>query len=310
MSLVHDFTQIQLKNAWLAIGVFDGVHLGHRYMLQSLVDGARTNGVPSVVMTFDPHPAEVLGNQPGFQWLTPAQERVAEFQSLGVKHIIMQQFDRSFAGIEAGEFMLALSRQIGLHHLLVGYDFALGRDRQGNADVLEAIGKNLGYELNRIEPVRDGSGNIISSTRIRSLLQQGNVSQSGSLLGRSYALTGRVVHGDGRGHTINIPTANLKLPADKLVPARGVYACRAWLGSQNWLAVTNIGTRPTFTSGEQVSHVETHLLDFDQQVYGNEMRLEFMYRLRDEQRFPSVEALVTQIQSDISQARRLMNQPG
>lgn len=310
MSLVHDFTQIQLKNAWLAIGVFDGVHLGHRYMLQSLVDGARTNGVPSVVMTFDPHPAEVLGNQPGFQWLTPAQERVAEFQSLGVKHIIMQQFDRSFAGIEAGEFMLALSRQIGLHHLLVGYDFALGRDRQGNADVLEAIGKNLGYELNRIEPVRDGSGNIISSTRIRSLLQQGNVSQSGSLLGRSYALTGRVVHGDGRGHTINIPTANLKLPADKLVPARGVYACRAWLGSQNWLAVTNIGTRPTFTSGEQVSHVETHLLDFDQQVYGNEMRLEFMDRLRDEQRFPSVEALVTQIQSDISQARRLMNQPG
>jgi len=310
VSLVHDFTQIQLKNAWLAIGVFDGVHLGHRYMLQSLVDGARTNGVPSVVMTFDPHPAEVLGNQPGFQWLTPAQERVAEFQSLGVKHIIMQQFDRSFAGIEAGEFMLALSRQIGLHHLLVGYDFALGRDRQGNADVLEAIGKNLGYELNRIEPVRDGSGNIISSTRIRSLLQQGNVSQSGSLLGRSYALTGRVVHGDGRGHTINIPTANLKLPADKLVPARGVYACRAWLGSQNWLAVTNIGTRPTFTSGEQVSHVETHLLDFDQQVYGNEMRLEFMDRLRDEQRFPSVEALVTQIQSDISQARRLMNQPG
>lgn len=309
VSLIHDFSQLHIENAWLAIGVFDGIHLGHRYMLNLLTEGARAAGVPAVVMTFEPHPAEVLGDQPNFQWLTPSQERVSMLEALGVEHIILQHFDREFAGVEAGEFMQSLSRQIGLRRLLVGYDFALGRDRRGNADFLEALGNEMGYGLVRVEPVRDGSGEIISSSRIRSLIRQGNVNQSASLLGGAYTLTGRVVHGDGRGHTINIPTANLELPADKLVPKNGVYACRAWLGNQEWLAVSNIGTRPTFTSGEQVSHVETHLLDFHQQVYGQEMRLEFVERLRDEQRFPSVEALVTQIQADISLARRLLIRP-
>jgi len=302
---IFSLNALSLKNAWLAIGIFDGVHRGHQRMLHLLSSGAQAESAPAVVLTFEPHPAVVLGKQIDFKWLSPPDERNSLLKAQGVDYIILQHFDQEFALISALDFMQNISRQLGLRRLLVGHDFALGRDRQGDVPFLTELGKQLGYTIQPVEPVSDQFG-IISSTHIRQQIQAGKVDKAYLDLGRYYTVSGPVVHGDGRGHTINIPTANLNLHPDKLIPANGVYACWAWLANKRMAAVTNIGTRPTFTSGEQAPHVETHILDLHEEIYNQELRLEFVERLRDEQRFPSVETLVAQIQVDIKQARNIL----
>lgn len=307
MTQIHSLNDLSLKNTWLAIGVFDGVHRGHQRMLELLTKGANAESAVSMVLTFEPHPAEVLGKQLDFKWLSPPPERNRLLSSQGVEHIILQHFDSDFARISAADFMQKVSLHLGLSRLLVGHDFSLGRDRQGNAAYLTELGRQLGYTVQPVEPVYDQEG-VISSTRIRQYIRQGKVAEACLDLGRFYSVQGAVVHGDGRGHTINIPTANLDLPADKLIPANGVYACWAWLAGRRMHAVTNIGTRPTFTSGIQVPHVETHILEWSESIYGQDLRLDFVQRLRDEQRFPSVEALVAQIQTDIGMARVILDE--
>jgi riboflavin kinase/FMN adenylyltransferase len=302
---VYSLDDISLQNTWLAIGVFDGVHRGHQEMLRQLRAGAQTESAPAVVLTFEPHPAVVLGHQADFKWLSPGDERTELLAAQGVEHIILQHFDQDFAAIRARDFMQSLSVRLGLRRLLVGYDFALGRNREGNLAFLTELGRELGYTVQPISPVSDTSG-VISSTRIRQNIRNGEVSEAALGLGRDYFVRGEVVHGDGRGRTIQIPTANLELPPSKLIPANGVYACWAWIGGTRCPAVTNIGTRPTFTSGEQASHVETHLLDFQEEIYDQTIQLEFVSRLRTEQRFPSVEALVGQIHRDIEQAKNIL----
>ncbi|OGN74406.1 MAG: riboflavin biosynthesis protein RibF [Chloroflexi bacterium GWB2_49_20] len=305
MTQVNFLNDLSLQNTWLAIGVFDGVHRGHQQMLHLLTTDAHAESAPAVVLTFEPHPAVVLGQQTNFKWLSPPDERTALLKAQGVDHIILQHFDRDFASISARDFMESLSRQLGIRHLLVGYDFALGRDREGDVPFLTVLGKRLGYTLQPVTPVSDQNG-VISSTRIRQHIRSGEVVEASVELGRLYAVNGEVVHGDGRGRTIHIPTANLDLPADKLIPTNGVYACWAWVAGVRRPAVTNIGTRPTFTTGEQALHVETHLLDHQEDIYGQKLSLEFAGRLRAEQRFPSVEALVGQIHKDIKQARKIL----
>lgn len=302
---VTSLNALHLKNAWLAIGVFDGLHRGHQQMLKWLVTGAHAESLPAVVLTFEPHPAVVLGKQVDFKWLSPPEERNSLLLSQGVDHIILQNFNREFATISARDFMNDLSHQLGLRRLFVGQDFALGHNRQGNVAFLTELGEQLGYKIQLIEPVSDQNG-VISSTRIRKYIRAGMVEEACQDLDRFYSVSGRVVHGDGRGRTINIPTANLELPIEKLIPARGVYACWAWLAKKRMPAVTNIGTRPTFTSGEQATHVETHILDLHEEIYDQEMRLEFVQRLREEQRFSTVTALVEQINKDILLAKSLL----
>jgi riboflavin kinase/FMN adenylyltransferase len=302
---VFSLNALSLKNAWLAIGVFDGVHRGHQQMLQLLCNGAHAESAPAVVLTFEPHPAVVLGKQVDFKWLSPPEERNDLLKNQGVDFIILQHFDKEFARISAQDFMHNITQQLGLRRLFVGHDFALGHNRQGNVSFLTEIGKKLGYSIELINPVTDQNG-VISSTRIRNYIRAGMVEEACQDLGRLYSLSGSVVHGDGRGRTINIPTANLDLHPDKLIPTNGVYACWAWLAGERMAAVTNIGTRPTFTSGEQVTHVEAHILDLHEEIYGQELRLEFVHRLRDEQRFPSVDDLIAQIHSDIDQTRKIL----
>ena len=306
MTQVLSLDDLSLQNSWLAIGVFDGVHLGHQKMLQQLRQGAQQESAHSIVLTFEPHPAEVLGNQVDFKWLSPPDERTESLNVRGIDQIILQHFDREFASIRALDFMEKLSQKLGLRALLVGYDFALGRNREGDLEMLAEMGKKLGYRLQVIAPVSDRYG-VISSTRLRKNVREGDMVRAAAGLGRFYPVEGLVIHGDGRGRTIQIPTANLEIPTSKLIPANGVYACWSWIAGKRHPAVTNIGTRPTFTSGEQVPHMETHLLDFNEEIYGEKMRLEFVDRLRNEQRFPSVEALVGQIQADIQQARILLS---
>jgi riboflavin kinase/FMN adenylyltransferase len=305
MSHYRSLDTLALQNAWLTIGVFDGVHRGHQEILSQLTAGAQSDGAPAVVLTFHPHPAVVLGGKKEFKCLTTPEERAALLESLGVDVVITHPFDRDLAAQTAEAFMRRLAQTLGLRRLLVGYDFALGRGREGNVSRLTELGKTLGYEVRSIPPVTN-AGATISSTNIRRQVAEGDVSAAAAGLGRNYALTGPVIHGDGRGRKINIPTANLEIPAEKIIPANGVYACWAWVGGKKYRAVTNIGIRPTFTPEEFAPHVETHLLDFDRDLYDQELRLEFVERLREERKFLSVEALVGQIHADIGRARLIL----
>jgi len=293
---------VSLHNTWLTIGVFDGVHRGHQEILKRLTAGAHEADAPAVVLTFYPHPGIVLGRRNDLRYLTPPDEKAALLGGLGVDAVITHPFDKNVAALSAQAFMSRVQAHLNVRRLIEGYDFALGRGREGNVTRLTELGELLGYEVQTISPVTNDE-EIISSRQIRAHLAAGDVQSAASALGRYYAVTGPVVHGDGRGKKINIPTANLDIPAEKVIPANGVYACWAWLGEEKHPAVTNVGIRPTFTPGTAAPNVETHLLDFNRELYGQAMKLELAARLREEQRFPSAEALSEQIHKDIERAR-------
>jgi riboflavin kinase/FMN adenylyltransferase len=302
--LYNSLDEVQLDNAWLTIGVFDGIHRGHQEIIRRLTAGAHDDGVPAVVLTFHPHPALVLAGR-DIPSLTTPEERTALLFNLGVDAVINQYFTHELAEHSAEDFMADLKRHLGLKKLLIGYDFALGKNRAGNFERLTQIGLQLGYQVSQVEPVRSQE-NVISSTLIRQAVAQGDVRLAANKLGRPYSMSGAIIPGDGRGRTIGIPTANVDIPQGKALPLNGVYACWGWLGDQKHRAVVNIGLRPTFTTGEVLPRVEAHLLDYDSDLYGQQLTLEFIERLRDEQKFPSIEALITQIKTDIQIARDLL----
>lgn len=306
MQQFHSLDDIRLHNAWLTIGIFDGVHRGHQKILRKLVSEAHSTAEPAVVLTFFPHPAIVLGGNTDFKCLTTPDERAALLGSLGVDTVITQTFDRTLAEQTALEFMRLLSRTLGLRHLIIGYDTALGKGREGDAARLMQIGDELGFTVLGIPPLADETG-IISSTRIRQKISIGAVSSAAADLGRNYSITGRVIHGEGRGRTINIPTANIQIPMGKILPAYGIYACQAWVNGHRHPAATSIGVRPTFYSAEPPApSIEAHLLDFDRDIYGQDVLLEFIDYLRPEIKYSSSQALVEQIQKDISQTRTIV----
>src|SRR6266498_2337852 len=286
MQHYRSLEEVNLQNSWLTVGVFDGVHRGHQEIIKKLTTGAHANDAPAVVLTFDPHPASVLSGQE-IKCLTLPDERANLLGKLGVDVVITEQFTRELSTVTAYDFMSRLTRQLGLQHLLIGYDFALGKGREGNATRLTEIGSELGYRVEVVSALSDESG-VISSTEIRKLIEVGNVREAARLLGHSYSLHGPVMHGDGRGKTINVPTANIAYSHEKMIPAKGIYACWAYLNEKKCPAAINIGTNPTFTPDKQTPNVEAHLLDFHQDIYGEDVRLEFVERLRDELKFDSV----------------------
>ena len=304
MQLYHSLETTSLQNSWLTIGVFDGVHRGHREIIHRLVSGAHANHAPAAVLTFDPHPASVLTGKE-MRCLTTAAERADLLTALGVDMVITQRFTRDLSTATALEYMSRLKESLGLTHLLIGYDFALGKGREGNAARLAQIGRELNYTVEIINALSDESG-VISSTEIRKLISTGNMIEAAKLLGYTYNLSGTVIHGDGRGHRINIPTANIDYPRQKVLPANGIYACWATLGAEKFMAATNVGFNPTFTPDKHIQSIEPHLLDFDRSIYGEEVKLEFVARLRDELKFTSVEALIEQIQDDIAKTRTIL----
>lgn len=305
MEHYRSLNDVALKNSWLTIGVFDGVHRGHQEILANLTAGAHANGAPAVVLTFWPHPAVVLGKRNDLKSLSTPEERADLLASLGVDAAITQPFTPEFSKLSALDFMRLVSERLGLRSLWIGHDFALGHNREGNLARLTEIGRELGYSVQAIGPVVNGE-DVLSSSLIRQRLKAGEVARAAENLGRFYALSGPVVHGDGRGRRINIPTANIDYPKDKVIPANGVYACWAWVGGERFPAATNIGINPTFTPDKETPNVEAHILDFDRELYGQGLRLEFVEHLRDELRFPSVEALLEQIHADIGKTREIL----
>ena len=305
MQHYSSLNEVSLENSWLAIGVFDGVHRGHQQIIRRLTAGAHEHGVPAVVLTFHPHPARIFGRGE-IRLLTLPEERADLFASFGVDAVVTHPFDREFANTAAFDFMKLLKQSLSVSHLVLGYDSTVGKNREGNAARLVEIGAELGYSVEVIPALSDESG-VISSTEIRKLVATGNVADAAQLMGHPYSLHGPVAHGDKRGRTINVPTANIEYSPDKLIPANGIYACRAFLDGREYQAAINIGVNPTFTPDKQTPNVEAHLLDFQREIYGEDVKLEFVARLRDELRFDSVDKLLEQIWKDIDETRRILN---
>ena len=264
--------------------------------------GAHKAGAPAVVVAFYPHPAVVLGKRQGPLYLTTPEERATHLEELGVDVVVSHPFNREISSLSARQFMEHITAHLTPSRLFVGHDFALGRGREGDIPRLKELGEELGYTVHEFAQIIQ-SGTAISSSLIRAALQEGDVERAHRFLGRPYSFEGEVVQGDARGRSIGIPTANMAVWPERVVPKAGVYVCRVQVGNEVFGAVTNIGLRPTFESGEVASRVEAHLLEFDGDLYGDKIRLSFLARLRDEQKFPGIEALIAQIHADIEQAR-------
>lgn len=301
---VHSLEELNLHDSWLSVGVFDGVHRGHQQIIHRLTTGAHAVNAPAVVLTFWPHPATVLGNKE-VKCLTTPDERAELLSEMGVDVVVTQTFDTGLANTSASDFVARLKKHLGLQHFLIGYDFALGKGRQGDSARLKEMGDELGYELEVIPALGDESG-VISSTEIRKLVALGDVTEAAALLGHPYGLHGPVVHGDSRGKELGFPTANIQYAEGKILPANGVYACRISLNGRTHASAVNVGVRPQFHESADRPLVEAYILDFDQEIYGRDVRLGFVQRLRDEQKFPSVEALVQRMHQDVARAREIL----
>lgn len=298
----------QCKNAWLTIGAFDGVHLGHQRILNDLTAGAHQQGDPAVVLTFYPHPVEVLRGPRNSFYLMSPEAKAKQLELLGVDVLITQTFDLEFSKTSARDFVTQLKDRLDLKELWVGHDFALGHNREGDFATLQKLGAEMNFSVHAIAPV-EIEGEPVSSSRIRSLLAAGDVQGAARLLGRPYSLAGEVIGGAKRGRSIGIPTANLALWEKRAVPASSVYVTWATLGDKRWGSVTNIGVRPTFEDKLLAPVVESHLLDYDgRDFYGRSLRLDFIARLRGEQRFAGVIELVNQIHRDIEAGRIVLSE--
>ena len=302
---VRSLDEVSLRQSWLTIGVFDGVHRGHQEIIRRLTSGAHAAGYPAAVVTFWPHPATVLGSG-AVRCLTMPGERAHLLSTLGVDVVVTHRFDAETAGTSAHDFVGRLHRQLQFQRLLIGYDFSLGKGREGDAARLAEIGRAFMYEVEIVPALSDESG-VISSTEIRKLVATGAVTEAAALLGRLYSLHGPVVPGDGRGRALGYPTANVEYPPEKILPANGIYACWAWLDGSRHRAAVNVGVRPQFHPEAHTPLVEAHILDLDRQLYGCDLRLEFVQRLREEMRFPSVPQLIEQIQRDVRLTSQLLS---
>jgi len=305
MLLIDNWEQAHLEQDTVAtIGAFDGVHLGHQFLIRNLVARAKETGRLAMVVTFHPHPVAVLRPDLPIRYLTTPGEKAVLMEQLSLDILAILPFDTQMARMSAAEFTGALVRHLRLRELWVGPDFALGRNREGDIATLRALGADLGFAVRAVEPfLLDGE--VVSSTRIRALLAQGDVRGATRLLGRYPTVAGEVVPGARRGRALGYPTANLEVRQERAVPADGVYAVFAVLGTERYPGVANIGVRPSFDNGART--VETFILDFDQDIYGCDLVVEFVERLRPEQRFPNIADLVRQIGQDVEVARRILD---
>jgi len=291
----------------VTIGVFDGVHLGHRALIGQAVERARALGVRSVAITFSPHPREVLARGEPVQYLTDIDERRALIHALGVDVVATLHFNLAVAGLSADAFLAEIEAQLGLVELWVGPDFALGHHRHGTVPVLQEIGRQMGFAVHTVPPVvLDGV--VVSSSNIRRMLLEGDVAGAAVFLGRPYTLEGTVEPGARRGRQLGFPTANIPLSATRVVPANGIYVVRALTAQGLLPAVANVGIRPTF--GQNEPNLEVHILDFEGDLYGQHLRVAFLRRLRSERRFASIADLQAQIQADVYQARAYFQTAG
>jgi riboflavin kinase/FMN adenylyltransferase len=285
----------------LSIGVFDGVHRGHQMLIARMLEEARARSLTGGVITFHPHPLSVIRPDVQITYLESLERRVELLSQLGLDFVSVLQFTSELQQVSALDFSRLLVEEAGMRLLVVGEDFRLGRGGEGTVEVLAGIGEDLGFEVLPVPLLGDGEDRV-SSTRVREALEAGEMETVSQLLGHPFLLRGPVLHGDERGRQIGFPTLNVGVSADRWLPPNGVYVTHATLGDREFQACTNIGIRPTF-DGDDRRLVETHLLDFEGDLYGQVVTVELLHRLRPEQKFNGIEELSAQIQRDLAATR-------
>lgn len=309
MRLFHgtDNADIQRPTV-LTLGVFDGLHLGHQLIMRTVVERARALGVIPTAITFDPHPRSVLHPQSSPPLLQTLDQKVEGFGVLGIEQTIVVRFTEDFSKIAAEDFLRdVVMDRLHAREVYLGRGFAFGHNRQGNIGLLRQLSKELGFVAGEVPEV-GLRGQRVSSSKIRELLALGKVNLARRMLGRPYGVEGRVERGNERGHALGFPTANLR-PQNRVIPANGVYVTGTLIDGQWRRSVTNVGTRPTFETGSEPS-VETFVMNWDGDLYGDVIRVRFLYRLRDERKFDSLESLKAQITRDVERAQNYFERAG
>ena len=292
------------KGTILTIGTFDGVHLGHQHLLRILREKAAASGNLSLALTFRNHPRTVL--QPGseMQYVSPLRERIDLLKAQGVDMVVEVDFTRELSLLRAQEFVALLVEHLKMRGMVVGPDFALGHRREGDIPTLQRLGKEMGVRVDTVQPLHGDEG-VIRSSAIRDTTARGDVERVAFLLGRGFSLTGTVVEGDRRGKALGFPTANLQPGPQIIVPGDGIYATWAIVEGRSYPSTTSIGVRPTFAPSQRT--VETFIMEFDGDLYGKPLTIEFVTRLREERAFPDAEALIEQMKVDVERSRSVLS---
>ena len=295
----------KLPHPVVTIGNFDGVHLGHREIFKRVKELARENGGVSVVVTFVPHPLKVVSAHKEVRLITTSREKEALIEGSGIDYLLEIPFDKAFASMPAESFVRrVLVEAIGVERLVIGYDYAFGRGREGDVGLLRQCGERYGFSVEELQPISDGS-TVYSSTAVRRMVSAGDVAEAALLLGRHFSITGNVVHGHERGRGLGFPTANVETEKD-LIPSVGVYAVKVCLGDRLLDGACNVGPNPTF--GNHRLSIEVFLLDFEGDLYGRELTLFFIERLRGEKRFTGLDELKTAIAADVARCREILKE--
>jgi len=307
MRITHGFRPLGTSHA-VTIGNFDGLHLGHQAMLARLQDVARTRGLPTCVLSFEPHPREFFAPEQAPARLSSLREKAEHLQRLGIDRLHVFRFDRAFSALTADAFIeQVLGRTLQAHYVLVGDDFRYGAKRAGDFALLQSVGRTLDFDAEFLPTVEIG-GERASSTAVRSALAAGELDHAARLLGRPYSISGRVVHGDKLGRDIGFPTANIQLKHNR-PPLMGIFAVElCGLNGRTLPGVASLGRRPTVKGADAVPVLEVHLFDFDADIYGRRVRVDFLHKLRDEEKYPDLDSLVAQIHRDVDNAKHFMKQ--
>jgi len=306
MVLITDLKNIRQKfdNSILTLGNFDGLHLGHQELVKTIIRRAKETGALSMVVTFRPHPLKILAPEKCPPLISIYEEKIGLFEKLGIDVLVKIPFTLEFSAMSPEDFVKdVLCHTLGAKEIFVGYNYRFGKGRQGDIQTLRKLGVKYGFTVREIEQLAI-DGEVVSSTKIRTLLRDGEVEHAAKLLGRPYAITGIVVKGDGRGKSLGFPTANIA-PKHSIIPADGVYAVRLMVRERAYDGIANIGLRPTFN--KKTLAIEVHVFGFNEDIYGEDISLYFIKKIRQEKKFKNAEALVTQIKSDIEAAREILS---
>ncbi len=295
------------KDMLLTIGVFDGVHLGHKYLISQLTEQAREQNLLSGVVTFRQHPQEILSPQTKLPFLTDLTRRANLLKNEGVEAIITLSFTRELAQLSARQFVSLLKKYLRMRGIVIGPDFALGRNREGSTKTLRALGQDMNFSVTVIPPIMI-NGEVVSSTGIRKALADGDMKRVVNLIGHPFSLEGRVTIGTGRGIGLGFPTANLDIDSEQALPAEGVYATWAYIDDKAYQSMTNIGKRPTFGGSERT--IEVYVINYYSDLYGRELKIDIIERLRDEKKFDTADELKKQITEDVKQGRAILDSQG
>ena len=305
MQILSNLFEIKLPESTIAtIGTFDGIHIGHQKILNSLVRFAKKNSLKSVVITFDPHPRKIINKKNSIELINTIEEKKEKLKTLGIDYLIIQKFDEKFSETEANKFVEILKNNINIEKLIVGYDHRFGKNRNADINDLKKYGKKLNFEVIEVDALEIEEVNI-SSTKIRLAIKDGNIQLANSYLDYNFFLSGEVVKGHSRGKELGFPTANLKIDEDKIIPKNGVYLVKSKIDHQDIYGMMNIGYNPTFNNKSK--KIETHFFNLNKNLYGKIIKIELLEYIREEKRFETVDDLIQSLKLDREKCLKLIH---